>query len=153
MAYRATHEMVSRVRPLLDHLATTTIEKARLLQYLAAMAGVDWGVNELIGERESATPVEGATVRIMVFRDRGTGARHELPYPTCLTPELDPLVREEYKRLAIDRPLTTMDPALFSRFYGTGFCANCRWRDAEHSQIQRECHFAGYPINFEPQER
>lgn len=153
MAHRATHDMVSRVRPLLDRLATTTIEKARLLQYLAAMAGVDWEVNDLIDERESPAPVEGATARLLVFRDRDTGAHHELPYPACLTPELDPLVREEYKRLAVDRPLTTMDPALFAHFYGIEFCVHCRWRAVVHAQIQRECHFAGYPINFEHQER
>ena len=47
MAYRATHEVVQRVRPLLERLATRTIDKARLLQYLSAMAGVDWGVLRL----------------------------------------------------------------------------------------------------------
>ena len=43
MVYRSTEEMVERVRPLLERLAIRTIDKARLLQYLSARAGVDWG--------------------------------------------------------------------------------------------------------------
>ena len=51
MVYRATEEVVQRVMPLLELLAHRTIDKARLLQYLSAQAGIDWGVLEPIEER------------------------------------------------------------------------------------------------------
>ncbi len=44
---KPTQDVVQRVRPLLERLATRTIDRARLLQYLSAMAGVDWGVFRL----------------------------------------------------------------------------------------------------------
>lgn len=40
MTYRATRDVVRRVMPLIDRLATRSIDKARLLQYLSAKAGV-----------------------------------------------------------------------------------------------------------------
>jgi hypothetical protein len=150
MTYKATQDVVRRVMPLLDRLATRSIDKARLLQYLSARAGADWGVLEVVADTEVDDEAAGATSRVLIFRDRGTGAEHPIRYPVCLPESLEPLVHEEYKRLATDRPLTLMDPALFAHFYQVEFCDRCRWRGADHQQIQRECHFAGHPINFEP---
>lgn len=156
MVYKATQDVVRRVMPLLDRMATRTVDKARLLQYLSARAGVDWGVLDLVAdtaagpEDESAAP--GATERILLVRDRFSGAEHSIRYPACLPPELEPLVREEYKRLAVDKPLTVMDPTLFAHFFQTDFCDRCRWRGPAHAQIHRECHYAGHPINFEADE-
>jgi hypothetical protein len=147
MAYKATHDVVQRVRPLLERLATRTIDKARLLQYLSAMAGVDWGA---LSVRERSVIVEeGREIEVLSIEDLATGQCHELQYPQCLPRELDAAVREEYKRLALDRRLTVMNPTLFDHFYGASHCARCRWSGPEHAQIHLECRFAGWPVNFE----
>ena len=154
MAHKATQDVVRRVMPLLERMATRTIDKARLLQYLSARAGADWGVLEVVADtieetRRGAPSDAGATTRVLVFRDRATGAEHPIRYPACLPEAVEPLVREEYKRLAVDRPLTLMAEPLFRHFFEADFCARCRWRGPEHDQIHRECRFAGHPINFE----
>lgn len=143
MTYKATQDVVRRVMPLLDQLATRTIDKARLLQYLSASAGVDWGVMEIAGDEETG---EG---RVVTFRDIASGAEHALRFPDVLTESLRDLVLAEYKRLAVDRPLTKMDQDLFDSFFALSHCARCVYRGPEHAQIHSECHFAGYPINFE----
>ncbi|MDQ3693950.1 MAG: hypothetical protein M3464_10015 [Chloroflexota bacterium] len=148
MAYKSTEEMVRRVRPLLDRLAGESIDRARLLQYLAARAGVVWGALELVTEVETE-PQPGTTSRVFIFRDRISRVEHPIPYPSCLDAAIEPMVRAEYERLAIDRPLTMMAESLFQHFYAA-HCASCRWRGKLHDQIHRECRFAGYPINFEP---
>ena len=149
MIHPATQDVVLRVMPLLERLATRSIDKTRLLQYLSARAGADWGILELVGDRIEDGGAFGATGRVLVFRDRVSGAEHPIRYPACLPDDLEPLVREEYKRLAVARPLTTMNPALFARFFQTGYCDRCRWRGPEHRQVHRECHFAGRPVNFD----
>jgi hypothetical protein len=150
MVYKATQEVVRRVMPLLDQLAVRTVDKARLLQYLSARAGADWGALELVGETEEETEPFGGTKRAFIFRDPISREEHRIPYPICLPDDLEGLVREEYKRLAADRPLTVMAPRLFREFYEAGYCASCRWRGEEHAQIHRECHYAGRPVNYEP---
>jgi hypothetical protein len=142
MVYLATQEVVQRVRPLLERLATRTIDKAQLLQYLSAMAGVQWDLFVLEGRE---TTDEQEYVRI---RDRRSGQQFRLRYPACLPHELEPLVVAEYLRLAVARPLTTMDAHLFDHFYGAAYCAGCRWHGER--QVCHECHYAGNPINFEP---
>jgi len=154
MPHKATQDVVRRVMPLLERMATRTIDKARLLQYLSARAGADWGALEVVADTEEdvrpgGPGTTGATARILVFRDRATGAEHPIRYPACLPEALEPLVREEYKRLAVDRPLTLMAQPLFRHFFETDFCDRCRWRGPEHDQIHRECRYAGHPINFE----
>ncbi len=151
MTHKATQDVVRRVMPLLERMATRTIDKARLLQYLSARAGVDWGALEVVADTEETVDGEalGATGRVLVFRDRATGAEHPIRYPACLPEALEPLVREEYKRLAVDRPLTLMAEPLFRHFFQADFCDRCRWRGAEHEQIHRECRYAGRPVNFE----
>src|SRR5215218_6261758 len=62
---KPTQDVVQRVRPLLERLATRTIDRARLLQYLSAMAGLDWGVFRL---RDRF--LEGG-VETLVLEDRG----------------------------------------------------------------------------------
>lgn len=151
MTYRATHDVVRRVMPLLDRLATRTIDKARLLQYFAAMAGVDWGAHELLSEGDTA---EGGQ-RQLTFRDRATGVEHALAYPECLIElpsGIEALLLAEYKRLAAAQPLSRMDDRLFAYFFAESHCAHCRWRGQEHRQIHLECWFAGYPVNFEAEE-
>jgi hypothetical protein len=143
MTYKATQDVVRRVMPLLEQLATRTIDKARLLQYLSAQAGVDWGVMEVSGDQQTG---DG---RVITFRDVASGAEHELRYPDVLPDALHGLVLAEYKRLAVDRPLTKMDRALFDYFFALSHCSRCVYRSPEHAQIHSECHFAGYPINFE----
>ena len=145
MTYKATQDVVRRVMPLLEQLATRTIDKARLLQYLSAVAGVDWGVMEVVGDE---TLEDG---RVVTFRDIASGAEHTLRYPDVLPEALHALVLAEYKRLAVDRPLTKMDQQLFDHFFALSHCARCRYRGPQHTQIHSECHFAGYPINFEPE--
>lgn len=142
MVYIATQEVVQRVRPLLDLLATRTIDKARLLQYLSAMAGVEWDLFEIVQRVQTD---EGEFVAI---RDRASGEIIRLPYPKCMPSGLESLVMAEYMRLAAAKPLTTMDARLFDYFYGGGYCAGCRWHSER--QICHECHYAGNPINFEP---
>ena len=148
MTHRATQEVVQRVRPLLERLATRTIDKARLLQYLSAMAGVDWGVLRLRDRR--LRPEEGAAVEVLTLEDGVSGAAYEIQYPLCLPRDLDAAVREEYKRLALDRPLTMMNQILFEHLFGASHCAGCRWSGPQHAQIHAECRFAGHPINYEP---
>ena len=152
MVYKATQDVVVRVRPLLDRLAARSVDKVRLLQYLSARAGEGWGVLELVADETSGAPdaATGATGRVLVFRDRLSGAEHRIRYPACLPPELEPLIQEEYLRLALNRPLTTMSPVLFAHFYEQSHCRTCRWRDSAYAQFHRECHFAGRPVNFEP---
>ena len=150
MAHKATHDVVQRVRPLLDRLATRTIDKARLLQYLSAMAGVDWGVLRL-DERRTVVD-EGRTLELLTLEDLATGERHALHYPQCLPRDLDAAVREEYKRLALDRRLTMMNPVLFEHLFAVSHCANCRWSGPAHAQIHLECRYAGWPVNFEAAE-
>jgi hypothetical protein len=149
MVYKATQDIVRRVMPLLDLLATRTVDKARLLQYLSARSGVDWGVLELLWEDEAESVEADDPDRTITFRDRASGAEHRIRYPMCLPPEIEPLVLEEYKRLAGGRPLTTMALPLFEYFFGATHCAHCRWRGEQYEQFHRECHFASRPINFE----
>ena len=143
MTYKATQDVVRRVMPLLEQMATRTIDKARLLQYLSARAGVEWGVMTVVGDEPTA---EG---RVLTFRDKISGDEHRLRYPDVLPLEWEQLVVSEYKRLAADRPLTKMDRALFDHFFGLTHCARCRYRGPAHAQIHSECHFAGHPVNFE----
>lgn len=149
MVYRATEEVVRRVLPLLDRLADRTIDKARLLQYLSAQAGVAWDALDIVGE-SFAVDDGGLPTRALLFRDRSTGAESTIVYPGCLPPDLDALVQEEYRRLATAKPLTVMNPALFEALFGLSHCEKCRWRGPGHEQVNRECYFAGHPINFEP---
>jgi hypothetical protein len=150
MVYKATEDVVRRVMPLLDQLATRTIDKARLLQYLSARAGVKWGVLELTDEMKTGDEALGSTGVVLFVRDVATGEEHEIPYPACLPGELDGLVQAEYQRLATDQMLTTMAEPLFQALYGESHCSQCRWQGPEFAQIHRECHFAGRPVNFEP---
>jgi hypothetical protein len=143
MAYKATQDVVRRVMPLLEQMATRTIDKARLLQYLSARAGVDWGVMRIVADEE--TP-DG---RVITYRDVASGDEHRLRYPDVLPVDLEQLVVAEYKRLAVDKPLTKMDRRLFDHFFALAYCARCAYRGEQHAQIHSECHFAGYPINFE----
>ena len=122
MAYKATRDVVQRVMPLLEQMASTTIDKARLLQYLSAAAGVDWGIMTVISDED--TP-DG---RLITYRDELSGSDYQLRYPDTLTPELEPLVRAEYKRLAVDKPLTKMDQGLFEHFFAPTHCVRCRYR-------------------------
>ena len=149
MTYKATQEVVQRVRPLLERLATRTIDKARLLQYLSAMAGVDWGVLR-VRDRVLAADGQGGEGETLTLEDGVSGAQYHLQYPQCLPRDLEGPVREEYKRLALDRPLTMMNEALFTHFFAASHCARCRWSGPAHAQIHLECRFAGHPINFEP---
>ena len=148
MTHRATQEVVQRVRPLLERLATRTIDRARLLQYLSAMAGVDWGVLR-VRERALVADEEGE-VETLTLQDVVSHQHHRIQYPRCLPRDLDIAVREEYKRLALDRPLTTMNQALFDHFYAASHCARCRWAGPRFAQFHLECRFAGHPVNYEP---
>jgi hypothetical protein len=154
MTYRATNEVVRRVLPLIERLADRSVEKARVLQYLSAQAGVDWGVHDLVAdERRVLDAGPGPReVRELVYRDRLSGAEHTLRYPEvleALPAEIERMLIEEYKRLAVDRPLTMVAEPLFAWFYADAFCARCRWRGAEHAQLHVECRFAGHPVNFQ----
>ena len=150
MTHRATRDVVRRVMPLLEKVAPTTVDRARLLQYLSARAGVDWGAMEAVAE-ETAEAALGAAPRQLVIRDGASGEARAIAYPSCLDPALEPLVVEEYKRLAVGNKLTLMSQSLFDHFYREGFCAHCRWRGEEFAPFHRECRFAGHPINFEPE--
>lgn len=148
MTHRATRDVVQRVRPLLERFAPTTLERARLLQYLSARAGIAWGALEPIGEE----PRPDGTLRLTV-RDGVSGEVHVLVRPTCLPPDIDALAVAEYQRLALDRPLTLMAEPLFAHLFGASHCARCRWRDDRYAAFHRECRFAGHPVNFEPEGR
>jgi len=147
MVYKATQDVVRRVMPLLDKLATRTIDKARLLQYLSARAGADWGILELVADLPADGPDD---TRLIVFRDRATGAEHPLRYPDALPAAIEPMVLEEYKRLATEHTLSVMAPELFRYFFGASHCDHCRWRGEAFAPVHRECRFAGRPVNFEP---
>lgn len=156
MTYQATRDVVQRVMPVINRLASQTIDRARLLQYLSARAGVAWGILSVVDDR-STIPAGGALasspVRQVTFRDTLSGTESVLQYPECLRgvpSTIEPLLVAEYQRLATDRPLTTMAPELFGWLFQASHCDQCRWQGAEHAQIQRECHFAGHPVNFEP---
>jgi len=129
--------------PLLEQMASLTIDKARLLQYLSASAGVQWGIMQIVAEEQDT---DG---RVITFRDKLSGQEHRLRYPEVLPRDLEPLVIAEYKRLAVDKPLTKMDRDLYDHFFALPYCARCRYRGPEYAQIHAECHFAGYPVNFE----
>lgn len=150
MAFRATQDVVQRVRPLLERLATRTIDKARLLQYLSAMAGVDWGALRLVARGEVIE--DGVAHERLTLEDVASGAIYHLPYPACLPRAIEAAVREEYKRLALDRRLAVMNRPLFDHLYAASHCARCRWAGPQHAQIHLECQFAGYPVNFEAAE-
>lgn len=150
MVYKATQDVVRRVMPLLDQLAVRTVDKARLLQYLSARTGEQWGVLDFLGEIVDGATEPGGTGRVLLFRDRATGAEHRIRYPACLPEQIEHLVLDEYKRLAMDQPLTMMSQQLFDYLYAESYCSRCRWRGPAHEQIHRECRFAGRPVNFEP---
>jgi len=143
MTYKATRDMVRRVMPLIEQLAESRIDKARLVQYLAASFGVDLGVMEIVADRKTE---HGRTI---TFRDKFDGSEHDLIYPAVLEPHIEPLVLAEYKRLAVDKPLTKMDQGLFDYLFKDDYCDHCKFRGPQFAQIHAECHFAGYPINFE----
>src|SRR4051794_19109747 len=113
--------MVERVRPLLERLATRTIDKARLLQYLSARSGVDWGVFTLVRDEEIPEAPLAATNRRLPLRDVASGEEIKFSYPACLPEDLDQLVIDEYKRLAIDRPLPTMAEPLFRSLFRSDY--------------------------------
>ena len=152
MGYKASQAVVRRVMPLLERLGSRTIDRARLLQYLSARLGADLGVLELVTETSSTEPADGATPRLLIFRDRVSGGRHPIRYPACLNETIEPMIRAEYQRLATERRLSLMAEPLFDHFFAAGFCARCRWRGPAHEQFHRECRFAGRPVNFEPDE-
>ena len=143
MAYKATRDLVQRVMPLIEQLAETRIDKARLVQYLAASFGVDLGIMEIVADRETEKG------RAITYRDKFNSAEHELIYPAVLEPHIEPLVLAEYKRLAVEKPLTKMDQGLFDYLFKTDYCDRCKYQSVEHTQIRNECYFAGHPINFE----
>lgn len=145
MTHPATQAVVERVRPLLERLAPTTLDRARLLQYLSARAGIAWGILERVSEE----PRPDGSLRLSV-RDRVSGDAHELIRPACLAPGIDGLAVAEYQRLALDRPLTLMAEPLFAHLFGESHCVRCRWRDDRYGAFHRECRFAGHPVNFEP---
>lgn len=148
MTHRATRDVVRRVMPLLEQLATTTIDRARLLQYLSAMASVDWQVMDIVsGSDEAGEPAE--PFRQFTLRDRTSGDEHTVVYPAVLDPAIEPLAREEYKRLALGDPLTMMSQPFFAHLYQQNFCQWCRWQGTEYEAFHRECRFAGRPVNFE----
>lgn len=147
MTHRATRDVVQRVRPLLERLAPTTLERARLLQYLSARAGIAWGALDPLAEE----PRPDGTLRLTV-RDRASGDEHVLVRPACLPPEIDDLAVAEYQRLALDRPLTLMAEPFFAHLFGASHCARCRWRGERYAAFHRECRFAGHPVNFEPED-
>jgi hypothetical protein len=152
MVYRATEEVVQRVMPLLELLAHRTIDKARLLQYLSARAGIDWGVLELIEERIEPRGDCDSDAVTLVVRDRAANEVREIPRPGSLPLALDGLVRDEYKRLATAPPLSMMAEPLFVALFGETHCSRCRWQGLDHAQVQRECRYAGRPVNFEPED-
>ncbi len=143
MTYKATRDMVRRVMPLIEQLTDSRIEKARLVQYLAASFGVDLGVMEIVAERDTE---KGRTI---TYRDKYNQAEHDLVYPSVLEPHIEPLVLAEYKRLAVEKPLTKMDKGLFDYLFKDDYCDHCKYRGAEYTQFHNECFFAGHPINFE----
>jgi hypothetical protein len=143
MTYKATRDMVRRVMPLIDQLAETRIDKARLVQYLAASFGVDLGVMEIVADRETD---KGRTI---TYRDKYNESEHDLVYPSVLEPHIEPLVLAEYKRLAVEKPLTKMDRGLFDYLFKDEYCDHCKFRGPEYAQFHNECFFAGHPINFE----
>ena len=142
MVYLATQEVVQRVRPLLDHLAARTIDKAHLLQDLSAMAGIEWDLFEMVRREQNGAD------EFITIRDRASSESFQLPYPECMPRGLERLVIAEYLRLASAKPLTTMDARLFDYFYGGSYCAGCRWHGER--QICHECRYAGTPVNYEP---
>lgn len=150
MVYKGTRDVVQRVMPLLDQLAGQTIDKARLLQYLSARAGADWGVLRIMAERVAPGAGPGEGDRVFTFRDVATGNEYDLRYPACLPESLDELIRDEYKRLAVDKPLTSMAQPLFDWLYADRFCAFCRYQGEPYTPFHRECWFAGSPVNFDP---
>ena len=141
-----TQEVVQRVRPLLELLSSRSVDKARILQYLSARAGVDWGALTFIGEEGE----EGA--RLLVFQDRVNQEYRRVRYPDCLPPDLEDEILADYKRRALGRKLSTMAPRLFAHFFGDEFCGRCHFHfhAATTDQVCQECRFAGRPINFEP---
>ncbi|MCO5175853.1 MAG: hypothetical protein M9890_02620 [Thermomicrobiales bacterium] len=145
MTYQATRDVVRRVMPLLDKLATETIDKARLLQYLSASAAVDWKLLDIVADR-----VNGGE-RSITYRDRKSGEAHTLVYPAVLSESMRDLVLAEYKRLAVSKPLTSMDVQLFDQLFGRSHCDLCAYRGEQFDQFHRECHFAGHPVNFTPE--
>jgi len=149
MTYKATQDVVRRVMPLLELVAVRTIDRARLLQYLSARAGEAWGALEVVGDTEEAEPALGASGRVVTFRDRASGAEHEIRYPATLDPAIEPLLVEEYQRLAADRRLSVMSEGLFRHFFEASYCDRCRWRGPGFEQFHRECRFAGHPVNFQ----
>jgi hypothetical protein len=148
MAYKATQDVVRRVMPLLALFSSRTVDRARLLQYLSARSGIDWGVLELADERWEE-PSAGGSDRVLVVRDRATGNVHRVRYPSCLPEAIEPLVREEYKRLASGNDLTLISEELFQHFYGRSHCASCAWQGERYRQFHIECRYAGRPVNYQ----
>jgi hypothetical protein len=133
-------------------MAPRTIDRVRLLYYLSARAGEEWGLLELIGETTAATPAIGASGRVLIYRNRETGALDQVLYPLCLDKALEPMLLAEYKRIATEGPLSLMSEATFESLYAEEMCGQCRWRREGFAQFHLECRFAGRPINFEPME-
>src|SRR5680860_337576 len=84
MVYKSTEDVVQRVMPLLELLAERTIDKARLLQYLSARAGIEWGALDLIEEREGDGQHPSERPLTLQVSDRSAGETSEIEYPACL---------------------------------------------------------------------
>ncbi len=148
MVHRSTEEIVRRVMPLIEHFALLTVDKALLLQYLSARAGIDWGTLILIEEAYEETPFHDEPRLVLVLRDRLSGEIQRIRRPDCLPRDLDIPVLEEYKRLAINNNLAAMNRLLFDYLYGESHCQLCEYQGDEYEQFHRECHYAGKPVNF-----
>ena len=148
MVHRSTEEVVRRVLPLIERFALLSVDKALLLQYLSARAGIEWGTLILIEEvSEEAAGLHEPRL-VLVVRDRLSGEIQRVTRPDCLPLNLDIPVLEEYKRLAINNTLAGMNRLLFDHLFWESHCQHCEFQGEEYEQFHRECRYAGKPVNF-----
>ncbi len=137
-----------RYQRLIDQLDRVHDSTREMFLYLFAMVAVGQGIIELARVQEE----KGRRVLVMI--DPLKKQEFKVLYPQGLDPEFAQTAIAEMERLLSDDSTgTSMDATLFRQLYEIHPCRNCIYHSDRYWQFCAECHFAGYPINFEKRGR
>ncbi len=136
-----------RYQKLIDQLDRVHPATRRMFLYLFAMVAVGQGIIKVVRVQDDRGR------RVVVMNDPARKQEFEVAYPEELEPEYVDAAIAEMERLLSDDSLgTSMDSTLFRKLYERHTCRHCSYHADRYWQVCKECHFAGYPINFEKPE-
>ncbi|HEX2922850.1 MAG TPA: hypothetical protein VHS28_02335 [Chloroflexota bacterium] len=133
-----------RYQKLIDQLDHVHPDTREMFLYLFAMVAAEQGIISV----ERTQDERGRQVVVML--DPKKKQEFKVAYPEGLDPTFARVAVAEMERLLSDDSVgTSMDSTLFRQLYENHPCRSCSYHEDKHWQICAECHFAGYPINFE----